>query len=593
MTQPTRRPGRKVAGLTSAAVAASVIATGMLVAPAASASTDGILSVTPITEVSTYGQRVTAVALEFDGTVDPASVSLDAFTVQDSSYNFRFDTIDKLTNLVDREISAAYTNSVANLREDGSSMEGSYVILELSDESPGGWTVRTSTNTMYVKINPNQPTRVFQLADIKATDGTTLSSARPTFAWTLTNAAVNLEVDQFVHAVFTTSAGANVPYDYRLPDGYDPTESYPVVVILPGYGMGYDGENARVEIVADIPATAWFQEEWTGTDEKVIVLAIQSPRSGNQAGGAIELIESFKASHAVDSDRVYASTVSYGSVLAWSMLASRPDLFAGALITGGFTSSATQRAAIAAGEVPIWITHGTGDHLLAVANARNSYQALVAAYQARGLDDAAIARLVTWTEFGDEWFGVPADRHAAAGPTYEDESILQWLLAQNKSVELTEDDGVKVTTAMSDVGGLAMNVSEPTVDLGELAMDPSLQFLGAQGDLPTLTVADTRSANPGWSLTVASDDFRTEFGYIIDAKYLGLTPAVVGSAEGQTVVAGDAVAPGTGFASGATLASAVAGAGRGTATVGGTLPLQAPTTTHEGSYVTWITVTLL
>lgn len=79
----------------------------------------------------------------------------------------------------------------------------------------------------------------------------------------------------------------------------------------------------------------------------------------------------------------------------------------------------------------------------------------------------------------------------------------------------------------------------------------------------------------------------------IDAKYLGLTPAVVGSAEGQTVVAGDAVAPGTGFASGATLASAVAGAGRGTATVGGTLPLQAPTTTHEGSYVTWITVTLL
>lgn len=593
MTYPTRRPGRKARRLTSAAVAASVIATGVLAAPAASAATDGIVSVTAITEVSTYGQRVTAVALEFDGTVDPASISPDGFTVEDSSYNFRFDTIDKLTNLVDREITAAYTNSEVGLRDDGTSMEGDYVILELSDDSPGGWTVRTSTNTMYVKINPNQPTRVFQLADVKGLDGTTLSSARPTFAWTLTDPAVNLEVDEFVRSVFTTSAGANVPYDYRLPDGYDPTQSYPMVVILPGYGMGYDGENASVQIAADIPATAWFQEEWTGTDEKVIVLAIQGPRTGNQAGGAIELIESFMANNAVDPNRVYASTVSYGSVLAWSMLASRGDLFAGVLLTGGFPSSAAQRTAIAEAEVPIWITHGIGDHLLPVANARNSYNAFVAAYEARGLDAASIARLVKWTEFGDEWFGVPADRHAVMGPTYEDQSMLQWLLAQNKSVDLTENDGVEVTTAMSDVGGLAMNVSEPTVDLGELAMDPSLQFLGAQGDLPTLTVADTRSANPGWSLTVAAEEFRSTNNYTIDAEHLGLTPAVLTSAEGQTVVAGDAVAAGTGFASGATLASTEAGNGRGTASVGGVLALQAPTTTHEGSYVTWITVTLL
>jgi predicted peptidase len=578
--------------LTSAAVAASVIATGMLVAPAASASTDGIVSVTAITQVSTWGQRVTAVALEFDGTVDPASITTDGFTVQDSSYNFRFDTIDKLTNLVDREVVAAYTNSEVGLREDGTSMEGDYVILELSDDSPGGWTVRTSTNTMYVKINPNQPTQVFQLADVKGTDGTTLSSARPTFAWKLTEPAVNLEVDEFVHGVFTTSTGANVPYDYRLPDGYDPTQSYPTVVILPGYGMGYDGENARVEIAADIPATAWFQEEWTGTDEKVIVLAIQSPRTGNVAGAAIELIESFKASNAVDPNRVYLSTVSYGSTVAWSILASRSDLIAGVLLTGGFPSSAAQRTAIAAGEVPIWISHGVNDHLLPVANARNSYNALVAAYQARGLSDAAIARLVKWTEFGDELFSSP-DHHAVMGPVYEDETYLQWLLAQNKQNDLTSDDGVKVTTSMSDVGGLAMNVAASSVDLGELAMDPSLQFLGAQGDLPTLTVADTRSANPGWSLTVAAQEFRTQNAYTIDAKYLGITPAVLTSAEGQVVTAGDAVTPGTGFATGTTLASTEAGNGRGTASVGGALDLQAPTTTHEGSYVTWITVTLL
>lgn len=587
----SRRPRRRTR-IASVTAAASLVLAGAWAATPASADSDGIESVTAITQVSTYGQRVTAVALEFSGPVDPASITPEGFRVEDSSYNFRFDTIDKLTNLVPREITRAYTNSEAGLRADGTSMAGDFVILELSDDSPGGWTVRTSTNTRFVKINPSQATQVFQLADVTGTDGSTLSTARPTFAWKLTKPAVNLEVDQFVRGVFTTAAGQNIPYDYRLPDGYDPAQTYPTVVILPGQGMGYDGENDRVEIAADIPATAWFQKEWTGTDEKVIVLAIQSPRTGDQAGGAIQLIEAFSAAQPVDRDRVYLSTVSYGSVLAWSMAAARPDLFAGVLLTGGFPSNATQQAAIAAGEVPFWITHGTHDHLLPVARALASYQGLVAAYQARGLDEAAIARLVKWTEYGDEWFSQP-DRHAAMGPTYEDPAILQWLLAQDKKNDLTADPGVKVTTEMEPTGGLAVALASREVTLGTLTLDQDLTHLSAGGALPTLTVADTRSADPGWSLTVSSTDFRDAWGNTIDAKHLGLTPAVLSAAEGQQVTAGAAVPAGTGFEAGATLASAAAGHGRGTAAVGGDLLLKAPTTTHEGAYTTWLTVTLL
>jgi len=570
-----------------------LIVSGMLVAQPARASTDGIVSVTPITQVSTWGQRVTAVALEFEAPVDPASVSPDAFLVEDTSFNFRFDSADALANMVERDVARVYTNSVPGLRTDGTSMEGNYLVLELSDDSPGGYTISPSTGFMSIRINPAQPTRVFQLADVLGLDGSTLSSARPDFAWTLTKPAVNLEVDEFEHAVFTSSTG-NVLYDYRLPEGYDPADEYPVVVILPGYGMGYDGQNERVEIVADIPATAWFQPEWTGTDEKVIVLAIQTKRTSptTEAAQSIELIESFSDRFAVDPDRVYMSSVSWGSRLLWQMAATRPELFAGALLTGGFAATTSQLTAIAEGEVPFWITHGTHDGLLPVASARGSYQTLVAAYEARGLDEAAIARLVHWTEFGDEWYSMP-DYHAVNGPTYEDESILQWLLAQDRSVDLTEGDGVKVSTEMAAEGGLAMRLAESSVDLGALALDSSLEFLGAQGDLPAFTVADTRSTDPGWSLTVASSDFRSENNYTIAAKHLGLTPAVLSTSEGQAVAPGDEVAPGAGFASGATLAKAEAGEGRGTATVGGTLVLNAPTTTHEGSYVTWVTVTLL
>lgn len=454
-SRPVRRFGRK---LLVAAVSAAVVLSGVALAQPAAAADEGVVSVTPITEVSAFGQRVTAVAVEYSGTVDPASAVAANFKVEDSSYNFRFDNISALTNLVDRQITGAYTNSVANLREDGTSVPGSFVILELSDASPGGWTVRTSTNTSYVRINPAQPTRVFQLADVNGTDGTRLSAAASDVPKTLTRPAVNLEVDEFVRASFTaTTPAGTVPYDYRLPEGYDPEEEYPLVVILPGNGMGYDGVNDRVEIVADIPATAWFQEEWTGTDEKVIVLAIQSPRIGvaNEASQARELIEHFSANFAVDKDRVYLSTVSWGSRLAWNIIANRPDLIAGALITGGFASSAAERTAMAAAEVPIWITHGTGDHLLNINGIRNAHTAFRAAYAARGLSDAEINRLLKFTEYGDSSFEY-LDRHLAAAPTYEDETILQWLLAQNKATDLTPRPDITTSITSRCIAGKAI-----------------------------------------------------------------------------------------------------------------------------------------
>ncbi len=221
--------------------------------------------------------------------------------------------------------------------------------------------------------------------------------------------------------------------------------------------MGFDGVNDRVEIVADIPATAWFQEEWTGTDEKVIVLAIQSPRIGvaNEASQAKQLIEYFLDTYAVDRDRVYLSTVSWGSRLAWNILSTRPDLIAGALITGGFASSAAERTAMAAAEVPIWITHGTGDHLLNINGIRSAHTAFRTAYLNRGLTTAEVDRLLKFTEYGDSSFTY-LDRHLAAAPTYEDESILQWLLAQNKATDLTPHPEIAATVTTRCVAGKAI-----------------------------------------------------------------------------------------------------------------------------------------
>ena len=75
------------------------------------------------------------------------------------------------------------------------------------------------------------------------------------------------------------------------------------------------------------------------------------------------------------------------------------------------------------------MTHGVNDHLLNISLARGTRDALRSAYAARGKSAEEIARLLHYTEYENSAFALP-DHHAAFGPTYEDRSILQWLLDQ-------------------------------------------------------------------------------------------------------------------------------------------------------------------
>ncbi|GAA3732784.1 prolyl oligopeptidase family serine peptidase [Plantactinospora mayteni] len=405
------------------------------------ASETGVRSVTPITTVYTYGQKVSAVAVEYAGTVNPRTVDKTTFGVSDTIYNFRFNPIEDLPKLADRTVTHTYTNSAPTTRPDRRSVPGRYVIVELDPADPGGWTVIVSkcpTFLCTVKVNPELPTRVVQRKDVHGQPGhgsgkgPVLAKAAPHRSLGVTEKAVNLLVDEFTYGSFL-SGGMVLPYHYHLPKNYQPGRRYPLVVVLPGHGMGWDGDNLGVQIAADIPATAWLRPSWTGSSEDVIVLAPQNQRVGAAAEAdlLVKLLDQFVRDFAVDTRRVYASTVSYGSRLLWEAFAKRPDLFAAGLLTGGFPVSAEQATAIANAEIPLWITHGVHDHLLNVSGARNSAAALRAAYAGRGKTPEQTADLVRYIEYEDNAFSLP-DYHAAFGPTYEDSGILRWLLAQTK-----------------------------------------------------------------------------------------------------------------------------------------------------------------
>lgn len=412
---------RHVAGLLVAAGLA-----GALASPAA-ADVAGIRGVTAITRVYTYGQKVAAVAVEYRATVDPRSLDRGTFAVSDSIYNFRYNPVEDLAKRADRTITRVYTNGSPALRASGRSTPGRFVIVELARSDPGGNTVivsRCPTRLCSVTVNPDQPVELVQRGDIRTARGKVPGSPtahRPA-------RTTNLLVDDFTLDTFT-GGGTPLPYAYHLPRHRDPHRVYPLVVILPGHGMGWDGDNLGVQLAADIPATAWVSPEWT--QGEFIVLAPQNQRVGAPAEAAdmVALVEHFTRTHRVDRDRVYASTVSYGSTLAWEAMATHPGLFTAALITGGFQVSAEQAARIATDRTPVWITHGRNDHLLPVAYGRNSTQLLRDAYTTAGAGPAEAANLVRYTEYDNDAFTEP-DYHAAFGPTYEDPSIPQWLAAQ-------------------------------------------------------------------------------------------------------------------------------------------------------------------
>lgn len=144
-----------------------------------------------------------------------------------------------------------------------------------------------------------------------------------------------------------------------------------------------------------------------------------------------------------------------------------------------------------------------------------------------------------------------------------------------------------ITTEVVPTGALTISVADNDVTLPVPELSDDAASLETSGALNEITVADLRSADPGWTLTGTLTDFTGTAG-TFDGDLLKWTPVVNSFGTGQVVTPG-AVA--SGLTAGKTIASALAGQGRGTAKVGAGLELTLPTTTDPGEYVATLTLT--
>lgn len=144
---------------------------------------------------------------------------------------------------------------------------------------------------------------------------------------------------------------------------------------------------------------------------------------------------------------------------------------------------------------------------------------------------------------------------------------------------------------------ISVDPNDRTVTLPELQLAGTGDRLATSGELRPVTVTDTRAAtNPGWDASAQVSEFSAG-GESFGGGFLGWSPQVASSSEGQTVTPGAPVAPGfptgDGLSAPQTLGTTLAGAGAGTAVLGAGLALQVPVTTPPGTYTAVLTLTAI
>ncbi len=157
------------------------------------------------------------------------------------------------------------------------------------------------------------------------------------------------------------------------------------------------------------------------------------------------------------------------------------------------------------------------------------------------------------------------------------------------------DTAVIDVTVPSNTGAVSFAGLRDTISLGTAVLETGL--FKASGALGPIVVTDTRQlGSTPWSLTGTVSNFTTTDGKILDGKYLGWVPALVGSPNAGT--AGPAVAPAPATVAGlkapaSVLSSGSVVDGATTTTVDAALNLIAPGNTPGGFYTSTLTLTLV
>lgn len=220
-----------------------------------------------------------------------------------------------------------------------------------------------------------------------------------------------------------------IHYSYYLPEDYDESKTYPLVITMPGYDMMWFGEDSSGSNLQ------WNGfRVWTEISEDMIVVSAQlTDWHETSARQAIELTEYFIDNFSVDRTRIYAAGYSAGGETMSQAVSMRPDLYA-AYLHGASQWDGTYEP-IAQNDVAVYIFMAENDEYYGSEKAQSAYDGLQAAYREKGYTDEQIGKQLVLEIPDNEYFNNRGiyNYHGGGNILFDDANILKWILAQRKA----------------------------------------------------------------------------------------------------------------------------------------------------------------
>ena len=226
-----------------------------------------------------------------------------------------------------------------------------------------------------------------------------------------------------------------IHYSCYLPENYDESTEYPLMMVMPGYDMMWFGEESSG---SNLNWRGFLC--WTELPEDMIVVSAQlTDWHETSAKQAIELTEYFLDHFSVDESRVYAAGYSAGGETMSQAVSMRPDLYAAYL--HGASQWDGEYTPIAENDVAVYIFMAENDEYYGSERARDAYQGLYDAYESTGWTQDEISAVLQIQTPDNEWFAernITGNYHGGGNVVFEETSILEWIVSHSKEGEMQQ-----------------------------------------------------------------------------------------------------------------------------------------------------------
>lgn len=317
--------GTALAACTAAGVSVMAAQTGGAESAAPSAK-----KVCTISHSFGDGQKVTNVVVQYDTPIDPKSLSLDTYAVEN------------------RIVTGVHTNDRAEATD--TDVTGSYVVLDLLVQTPILEDSQAADGRMQ-GLTVIDSASVKQIKDVKSTEGAVIPASAEAFSTSAGDGGImgndaiitpDLDVFEDNHYYNDPDTHAVLHYNLFKPEGWeDSGKTYPLVLFIPDdSAVGTDWETV---LQCGNGGTVWASPDWQAGNPCFVVAMIYEDKYINDYNeyyeswmdGTMNLIRDLAEKYLVDSDRIYTTGTSMGAMASMVMMEKDPDLFAAAYLAAG------------------------------------------------------------------------------------------------------------------------------------------------------------------------------------------------------------------------------------------------------------------